>query len=135
MKLRSSPVDAPDAHALLAEYFQIRTEGFAVQGVTYRTTFPDPAAFVPPAGVFVVLDDDEGAGWRHEGRRIGEGRPIGDPLVGESFGADPEVLGEEVVGVGRVGGGGAESHHASSVGVCRGRKARLLAGPPPRMEA
>jgi GNAT superfamily N-acetyltransferase len=58
--LRSSPVDAPDAHALLAEYFEIRTEGFAVQGVSYRTTFPDPAAFVPPAGVFVVLDDDEG---------------------------------------------------------------------------
>ena len=60
MTLRSSPADAPDAHELLAEYFRARTEGFTVQGVAYRTTFPDPAAFEPPAGVFVVLDDDEG---------------------------------------------------------------------------
>jgi len=58
--LRSSPADAPDAHELLDEYFRSRTVGFAEQGVAYRTTFPDPAAFVPPAGVFVVLDDDEG---------------------------------------------------------------------------
>ena len=60
MTLRSSPADAPDAHELLDEYFRSRTVGFAEQGVAYRTTFPDPAAFVPPAGVFVVLDDDEG---------------------------------------------------------------------------
>ena len=59
MTLRSSPVDAPEAHALLAEYFGARTEGFADQGVAYRTAFPDPATFTPPAGVFVVLDDDE----------------------------------------------------------------------------
>lgn len=61
MTLRPSPVDAPDAHELLAEYFRARTDGFTAQGVAYRTTFPDPAAFVPPAGVFVVLDDDEGS--------------------------------------------------------------------------
>lgn len=60
MTLRPSSVDAPDAHELLAEYFRARTEGFALMDVAYRTTFPDPAAFVPPAGVFVVLDDDEG---------------------------------------------------------------------------
>lgn len=60
MTLRPSPVDAPDAHELLAEYFRARTGGFAEQGVSYRTTFPDPAAFVTPAGVFVVVDDDEG---------------------------------------------------------------------------
>ena len=60
MTLRSAAVDAPDAHRLLAEYFQARTDGFAVLDVAYRTTFPDPAAFVPPAGVFLVLDDDEG---------------------------------------------------------------------------
>jgi len=58
--LRPSPADAPDAHELLDEYFRSRTAGFAEQGVAYRTTFPDPAAFEPPAGVFVVLDDDEG---------------------------------------------------------------------------
>lgn len=58
--LRPSAVDAPDAHALLAEYFQSREIGFAHQHVVYTTTFPDPAAFEPPAGVFVVVDDDEG---------------------------------------------------------------------------
>jgi GNAT superfamily N-acetyltransferase len=77
VKLRSSPVDAPDAHTLLAEYFQIRTEGFAVQGVTYRTTFPDPAAFVPPAGVFVVLDDDEGVAQGCGGIRLIPEGPLG----------------------------------------------------------
>ena len=58
--LRPTPADAPDAHELLSEYFLARTEGFAEMDVAYRTTFPDPAAFVPPAGVFIVLDDDEG---------------------------------------------------------------------------
>ncbi|WP_019180580.1 GNAT family N-acetyltransferase [Microbacterium yannicii] len=59
--LRSSAVDAGDAHDLLAEYFRDRTDGFAELDVAYTTTFPDPAAFEPPAGVFVVLDDDDGA--------------------------------------------------------------------------
>jgi GNAT superfamily N-acetyltransferase len=59
--LRVSSVDAPDAHELLAEYFAARTTGFAEQDVVYTTTFPDHSAFVPPAGVFVVVDDDEGA--------------------------------------------------------------------------
>lgn len=58
--LRESAVDAPDAHDLLAEYFRSRTEGFAELEVAYTTTFPAPAAFVAPAGVFLVLDDDEG---------------------------------------------------------------------------
>ena len=60
VSLRESPVDAADAHELLAEYFRARTDGFAQLDVAYTTTFPAPAAFVPPAGVFVVVDDDEG---------------------------------------------------------------------------
>ena len=40
--LRQSPVDAPDAHALLAEYFSSREIGFAHQNVVYTTTFPAP---------------------------------------------------------------------------------------------
>ncbi|HWI32186.1 MAG TPA: GNAT family N-acetyltransferase [Microbacterium sp.] len=56
--LRATAVDAPDAHALLAEYFQTRAAGFP--GAAYRTTYPDPAAFEPPAGVFVVVEDDAG---------------------------------------------------------------------------
>ncbi|GAB2840028.1 hypothetical protein GCM10027024_13570 [Microbacterium insulae] len=58
--LRESPVDSPEARELLAEYFQDRTEGFGAQGVAYTTTFPLPAAFVPPAGVFLLVHDDAG---------------------------------------------------------------------------
>lgn len=62
VSLRESPVDAPQAHELLAEYFQSREIGFAHQNVVYTTTFPDPAAFTPPAGVFLLVVDDEGVG-------------------------------------------------------------------------
>ncbi|WP_106816217.1 GNAT family N-acetyltransferase [Microbacterium timonense] len=75
--VRSSPVDAPEAHELLAEYFRSRTEGFALQGVAYRTTFPDPAAFVPPAGVFVVLEDDAGEPQGCGGIRLIAPGPLG----------------------------------------------------------
>ncbi len=75
--MRPSPVDAPDAHELLAEYFRSRTDGFALQGVSYRTTFPDPAAFVPPAGVFVVVDDDEGVAQGCGGIRLIAPGPLG----------------------------------------------------------
>jgi ribosomal protein S18 acetylase RimI-like enzyme len=60
VSLREHPVDAPVAHELLAEYFRSRELGFAAQDVLYTTTFPAPAAFVPPAGVFLVLEDNEG---------------------------------------------------------------------------
>ncbi len=53
------PVDAPEAHELLAEYFRSREIGFAHQNVVYTTTFPDPVAFTPPAGVFLVVQDDD----------------------------------------------------------------------------
>lgn len=58
--LRESPVDEPRAHALLDEYFHSRELGFAHQHTVYNIVFPAPEAFVPPAGVFLVLDDDEG---------------------------------------------------------------------------
>lgn len=77
MTLRPSAVDAPDAHELLAEYFRARTDGFAALDVSYRTTFPDPSAFVPPAGVFVVLDDDEGAAAGCGGIRLIAPGPLG----------------------------------------------------------
>lgn len=51
------PVDADDAHELLAEYFLMRTATFP--GHTYTTVFPDPSIFDPPAGVFLVVRDDE----------------------------------------------------------------------------
>jgi GNAT superfamily N-acetyltransferase len=58
--LRESPVDAPDAHRLHEEYFSSREIGFAHQNVVYTAKFPDPASFQPPAGVFVIVDDDSG---------------------------------------------------------------------------
>jgi len=48
------------AHALLTEYFTSRELGFT--GGTYKTTFPDPAQFVPPRGVFIVADGEDLAG-------------------------------------------------------------------------
>ncbi len=55
-----TPVDDPVAAELLDEYFASRALGFT--GGVYRRADPDPAAFVPPAGIFlVVFDDDEAA--------------------------------------------------------------------------
>lgn len=55
------PVDAADprAQALLTEYFAMRGETFPA-GQTYRPVFPTAAVFTPPAGVFVILVDDDG---------------------------------------------------------------------------
>jgi len=52
------PVDDPVAHDLLAEYFAMRAATFP--GQTYTTVFPAPEVFQPPAGVFVVVYDDDG---------------------------------------------------------------------------
>lgn len=54
--------DDPAAERLLDEYFSARALGFTTHAGGYRITHPDPAAFIPPAGVFVVVRDDEGQG-------------------------------------------------------------------------
>jgi len=48
------------ANALLTEYFTSRALGFT--GGTYTTTFPDAAQFVPPRGVFLVVEGEDLAG-------------------------------------------------------------------------
>lgn len=53
---RQSSPDAADAHELLTEYFAIRAQTFPADQGVYRTVFPDPAAFEPPAGVFLMAD-------------------------------------------------------------------------------
>ncbi|TPX03575.1 PadR family transcriptional regulator, partial [Schumannella luteola] len=58
---RAAPVTDPDAHELLAEYFTERTLGFDPTAGGYRTVFPVPATFEPPAGVFLVIEDDDGS--------------------------------------------------------------------------
>ncbi|WP_137846020.1 GNAT family N-acetyltransferase [Microbacterium sp. 2FI] len=75
--LREAPVDAPDARALLTAYFHSRELGFAHQNVVYTTRFPEPSIFVPPAGVFLVVDDDEGLPVGCGGIRLIEPGPRG----------------------------------------------------------
>lgn len=58
---RVAGVTEPDAHTLLAEYFSMRAAGFDPAAGAYRTVFPDPARFVPPAGVFLVVEADGAA--------------------------------------------------------------------------
>ena len=72
VELRPLPVDDPVSHALLAEYFAMRAESFP--GQKYTTLFPSPDVFTEPAGVFIVLADDEGRAVGCGGiRRIGDG--------------------------------------------------------------
>jgi len=49
-------VDAEPAATLLGEYFTSRELGFT--GGTYQVFTPDPALFTPPAGVFLVAEED-----------------------------------------------------------------------------
>ncbi|MEP6843972.1 MAG: GNAT family N-acetyltransferase [Pseudolysinimonas sp.] len=55
----ASPAD-DDAHELLSDYFGMRTEAFPEGLGAYHTVFPDPAQFLPPDGLFMVVDDDLG---------------------------------------------------------------------------
>lgn len=73
--LRALSADHPISHELLEQYFALRAEGFPGGG--YRTVFPDPAAFVEPNGVFLLLFDDVGDAIGCGGiRRIPDG-PLG----------------------------------------------------------
>lgn len=56
-----TPVDDPVAAELLDEYFTSRELGFTSHPGGYRIVHPDPPAFTPPAGVFLVVRDDRGA--------------------------------------------------------------------------
>jgi len=72
VELRPVPVDDPVSRELLAEYFAMRAESFP--GQKYTTVFPSPEVFTEPAGVFIVLTDDEGRAVGCGGiRRIADG--------------------------------------------------------------
>jgi GNAT superfamily N-acetyltransferase len=53
-----SPTE-PVPAALLADYFGERAAGFPTPG-GYRPATADPDAFTPPAGVFLLLTEDDG---------------------------------------------------------------------------
>jgi GNAT superfamily N-acetyltransferase len=55
---REVSVDDPAAHTLVSEYFAVRAETFPPHLGAYRPTFPTPAQFVPPAGLFLLVVDD-----------------------------------------------------------------------------
>jgi ribosomal protein S18 acetylase RimI-like enzyme len=71
--------DSPDGEIMLTEYFTSRELGFV--GGSYRVVRPDPATFEPPAGVFLLVRDDEA-------RVVGCGgvrRIDDDPLAGVRY--------------------------------------------------
>lgn len=73
LHFREIPVDAPAARKLLEAYFSERIATFP-DPEGYTTTLPDPALFVPPAGVFVVVDVDDAQSVACGGiRRIADG--------------------------------------------------------------
>jgi GNAT superfamily N-acetyltransferase len=55
---RPAAVDDPEARELLGEYFAMRAETF--EGGDYHVALPEAARFTPPAGVFMLVDDDLG---------------------------------------------------------------------------
>lgn len=55
---RPAAVDDPEVVELLDEYFALRADTF--EGGDYRVARPDPARFRPPAGVFLLVEDDLG---------------------------------------------------------------------------
>ena len=59
---REAAVDDDAALALLTEYFSSRAESFPASQGEYRTVFPSPEQFVPPRGVFLVVEGEDLAG-------------------------------------------------------------------------
>ena len=92
VRLEPLAADDPRSRALLTAYFAMRGEAFP-QGQTYRPTFPTAAAFAPPAGVFLVVVDEDGRDVGCGGiRRIDDG-PAGTRYEVKHLYVDPETRG------------------------------------------
>ncbi|QWT23482.1 GNAT family N-acetyltransferase [Subtercola sp. PAMC28395] len=61
MHLREAAVTRPDSVRLLSDYFGSRELEFTEAGGVYTTRFPTADAFTPPAGVFLLVIDDDNA--------------------------------------------------------------------------
>lgn len=59
-RFEPTPVDNPVASELLDEYFASRALGFSHPDREYLVARPEPSAFVPPRGTFLVVFDDDG---------------------------------------------------------------------------
>lgn len=89
---REAEVDETSAHELLTEYFEARASGFPAGPYAYLRSFPRPEQFVPPAGVFLVVQfdgDDVGCG----GIRWIEGDGPLQPVTGDSEGSPVRAAG------------------------------------------
>ena len=60
MRFREVDVTSAEALALLDAYFAERAAGFPAAQGAYRPTYPTAEQFTPPAGVFLVVEDDGG---------------------------------------------------------------------------
>ena len=60
MRFREADVTSAEALALLDAYFAERAAGFPAAQGAYRPTYPTVEQFTPPAGVFLVVEDDGG---------------------------------------------------------------------------
>jgi len=58
MLFREVDVTSAEALELLHSYFAERAAGFPPEQGEYRPTYPTAAAFTPPDGVFLVVEDD-----------------------------------------------------------------------------
>ena len=58
VSMEVAAADTPEAKQLLTDYFRLRAETFP--GNAYTTVFPTREAFTAPAGVFVIVRDEQG---------------------------------------------------------------------------
>lgn len=82
----SSPA-TDGARELLTEYFAIRAKTFPASQGVYRTTFPDPAVFEAPAGVFLLVVADPGELPGSDDHAVGCGgiRRVADAALGPRY--------------------------------------------------
>ncbi len=62
VSFREASVTDDAALALLTDYFSSRAESFPASMGEYRTAFPSPDDFVPPRGVFLIVEGEDLAG-------------------------------------------------------------------------
>lgn len=92
VRLDPLAADDPRSQTLLSAYFAMRGEAFPT-GQVYRPVFPAASVFTPPAGVFLVLVDDDGADVGCGGiRRIDDG-PRGARYEVKHLFVDPSTRG------------------------------------------
>ncbi len=60
MRFREVDVTSAEALTLLDAYFAERAAGFPAEQGAYRPAYPTAEQFTPPAGVFLVVEDDDG---------------------------------------------------------------------------